>query len=164
MYTLTDLLGPFDENGRMYTEGQLLEMFKWIGVRAMGIPRFGTHIIRTNHATAVAMYCVRNGLPQDHQTVKDLFALGRHGDGVRIKSHSQVKANTPDAGSIKTILMVTVSSLVSLEKGVDAVIICEVDWMTLLWMTWWRWVVRGSWRSRISLMIHCANSRAWVAC
>lgn len=62
LYTLTDHLGPFDENGRVYSEGQLREMFKWLGLRTMRIPRFGTHIIRTNHATAVAMYCVRNYL------------------------------------------------------------------------------------------------------
>ena len=33
---------------------------------------------------AVAMYCVRSGLSVDHQAVKDLFALARHGEKQRL--------------------------------------------------------------------------------
>ncbi|CAM9545306.1 unnamed protein product [Pylaiella littoralis] len=54
----------------------VLQMYKWLGQRTMGISHFGPHIIRSNHAIAVAMYCVRAGLSVDHQAVKDLFYFG----------------------------------------------------------------------------------------
>lgn len=83
---LTPHLGPVDENGRIFTPSALLNMYKWLGQRTMGLSHFGPHIIRSNHATAVAMYCVRNGLSVDHQAVKDLFALARHGEKQRLKN------------------------------------------------------------------------------
>lgn len=83
-YTLTPHLGPFDDKGRVFTPSQVKGMYKWLGQRTMGLSHFGTHIIRSNHATAVAMYCVRTGLSHDDQGVKDSFALARHGDKQRI--------------------------------------------------------------------------------
>ncbi|CAM9684808.1 unnamed protein product [Ectocarpus sp. 8 AP-2014] len=48
------------------------------------------------------MYCVRNGLSVDHQAVKDLFALARHGEKQRLKFYAQVKADSPNSCPIMT--------------------------------------------------------------
>lgn len=94
---LTPQLGPFDKNGRVFTPSAMTNMYKWLGQPTMGISHFGHHIIRSNHATAVAMYCVRNSLSVDHQAVKDLFALARHGEKQRLKFYTQVKADSPNS-------------------------------------------------------------------
>ena len=116
-YTLTPHLGPFDEDGRCFDVGQLGRMYKWLGQRARGLPNFGVHIIRSNHATAVATYCVKNGLPVEHQAVKDLFAFARHGDRQRIRFYSHVKADTPDSCPYKENLGGVTSTLRHINAG-----------------------------------------------
>lgn len=99
---LTRHLGPFGENGRIFTPTALKNMYVWLGQRTMDISHFGTHIIRSNHATAMAMYCYRHGLDMNHQAVKDLFALARHGDTERLRFYTQVKADSPSLCPIMT--------------------------------------------------------------
>ncbi|CAM9633041.1 unnamed protein product, partial [Ectocarpus sp. 13 AM-2016] len=116
-YTLTDRLGPFNENGREFTVNQLRSMYKWLGQRTMGIPNFGTHIIRSNHATAVAMYCVRTNLSIDSQAVKDLFALARHGEKERIRFYTSVKNDMPNSCDFMANFSGVLPSLLRVEKG-----------------------------------------------
>lgn len=94
-------------------------MYKWLGQRTMGISHYGPHIIRTNHATAVAMYCVRKGLSRDDQAAKDLFALARHGEKQRIKFYTQVNADMPNAGLFMTNIGGVNSSLYQLAGEVE---------------------------------------------
>ena len=94
---LADNLGPFDENGKVFTPGAITRLYKYLGQRCMGLSHFGHHIIRSNHATAVAMYCVRKGLSVEDQAVKDLFALARHGENQRLRFYTHVKADTPNS-------------------------------------------------------------------
>lgn len=117
---LTPYLGPFDENGRQITPTAMTRMYKWLGQRTMGISHFGHHIIRSNHATAVAMYCVRNGLSVDHQAVKDLFALARHGEKQRLRYYTQVKADSPNSCPIMTRFSGVKASLCELSEDCAA--------------------------------------------
>lgn len=116
-YALTPHLGPFDDKGRVFTPSQVTGMYKWLGQRTMGLSHFGTHIIRSNHATAVAMYCVRTGLSHDDQAVKDLFALARHGDKQRIRFYTKVKGDTPNSCDFLTNLSGALPSLRRLGEG-----------------------------------------------
>ncbi|CAN0417853.1 unnamed protein product [Ectocarpus sp. 12 AP-2014] len=91
-YQLTEKLCPFTEDGEAYDNSKLYDLYKYVGRRALGIPRFGPNILRSVHVTKVVRYCLLNDIDPNHSDVVRLFALARHGEDERVKTYDLMKA------------------------------------------------------------------------
>ena len=97
-YRLTDKLCPFTEDGQAYDRAKLFDMYKYVGMRALGIPFFGPNVLRTVHVTKVVRHCLLKGIDPDHPDVVRLIALARHGEDERMKTYNLMKAEVVELG------------------------------------------------------------------
>ncbi|CAN0295245.1 unnamed protein product, partial [Scytosiphon promiscuus] len=83
---LCDSVGPFDGYGVAFTSNQQLNLFNFFGANFLGIPRLGTHILRTYHVTMTCIQAIDGGFGVDCHEMQVVFHNARHSpkDGVSV--------------------------------------------------------------------------------
>lgn len=93
-------IGPFDSKGKAFNAGRQYELFKFVGVHFLGIPRFSTHTFRTIHVTMVCTQCVDRNISIHSPEVQVVFNKGRHGVDQCTKDYNVIRMSRGRKGGV----------------------------------------------------------------
>ena len=77
-------VGPFDANGKLFTNSKLLDLFQYAGKHFLGLPRWGYNINRTVHTSSATFLAMAREEGVDAPWVEKVFGQAR-------QSHERTK-------------------------------------------------------------------------
>ena len=89
--SLCAAIGLFDNKGKAFSAGRQAALFKFVGARSLGIPRFSTLILRAIHVTMVCMQCVDQNVTIKSPEVQMVISKGRHGVDQCMKNYNVMR-------------------------------------------------------------------------
>lgn len=85
---LGDKVCTFTAYGKNYDQGMLNDMYKYVGEYYLGLPAFGSNVLRSIHVTDVMEVCYKIGIHYNDQRLVRHFALARHGEFERKRAYN----------------------------------------------------------------------------
>ncbi|CBJ26196.1 conserved unknown protein [Ectocarpus siliculosus] len=70
-------VGPFDANGKLFTNSKLLDLFQYAGKHFLGLPRWGYNINRTVHTSNATFLALAQGEGSNAPWVEKVFGQAR---------------------------------------------------------------------------------------